>query len=278
QTNQWRKLIAEETPRTKEIARIRPKGILRSPSGKQIFDFGENIAGYVVAKLRGKRGTKVTITYSESVGPDGELDLDYTLPIDGRAQRDSCILSGKETVFQPWFTRHGFRYAEIDGCEDVSFSDIRALVVSTDLTETGMFTCSDWRLERWRANALRSMRGNFADVITDCPTRERLCWMGDLQAISPTSTMFLDTQTYLRRMLRNISLEQLPDGTVPPFLPGECAQVYKGLWWPMSLITTSVGWGDACVLVPWTLYQYYGDKAVLKRQYGSMKKKMEQMV
>ncbi|KAH0012678.1 glycoside hydrolase family 78 protein, partial [Aureobasidium melanogenum] len=278
QTHQLRNLIAEETPRTKEIASIRPKGILRSPSGNQIFDFGENIAGYVAVKLRGKRGTKVTITYSESIGPDGGLDLDYALPIDGRAQRDSCILSGKETLFQPWFTRHGFRFAEIDGCEDVSFSDIKALVVSTDLTETGMFTCSDWRLERWRANALRSMRGNFADVITDCPTRERLCWMGDLQAISPTSTMFLDTQTYLRRTVRNISLEQLPDGTVPPFLPGECAQVYKGLWWPMSLITTSVGWGDACVLVPWTLYQYYGDKVVLRRQYGSMKKKMEQMV
>ncbi|KAH0339053.1 glycoside hydrolase family 78 protein, partial [Aureobasidium melanogenum] len=277
-TQHWRKLIAEETPRTKEIARIRPKGILRSPSGKQIFDFGENIAGYVVAKLKGKSGTKVTITYSESVRPDGELDLDYTLPIDGRAQQDICILGGKETVFQPWFTRHGFRYAEIDGSDDVSFSDIKALVVSTDLTETGMFTCSDWRLERWRANALRSMRGNFADIITDCPTRERLCWMGDLQAISPTSTMFLDTQTYLRRMMRNIAIEQLPDGTVPPFLPGECAQVYKGLWWPMSLITTSVGWGDACVLVPWTIYLYYGDKAVLKRQYGSMKKKMEQMV
>jgi alpha-L-rhamnosidase len=277
-TPQSRKLIAEETPRTKEIAALRPKGILRSPAGKQIFDFGQNIAGFVVAKLKGKRGTKVTITYSESVAPNGELDLDYTLPIDGKAQRDSCILNGKDTWFQPWFTRHGFRYAEIEGCADVGFNDIKALIVSADLPETGMFACSDWRLERWRGNALRSMRGNFADVITDCPTRERLCWMGDLQAISPTSTMFLDTQTYLRRTLRNVSLEQLPDGTVPPFLPGECAQVYKGLWWPMSLITTSVGWGDACVLVPWTLYQYYGDKAVLKRQYGSMKRKVEQMV
>ncbi|THY18778.1 hypothetical protein D6D00_07960 [Aureobasidium pullulans] len=276
-TPQSRKLIAEETPRTKEIARLRPKGILRSPTGKQIFDFGQNIAGFVVAKLKGREGTKVTITYSESVGPDGELDLDYALPIDGKAQRDSCILGGKDTYFQPWFTRHGFRYAGISGCEDVGFNDIKALIVSADLPETGSFTCSDWRLERWRGNALRSMRGNFADVITDCPTRERLCWMGDLQAISPTSTMFLDTQTYLRRTLRNISLEQLPDGTVPPFLPGECAQVYKGLWWPMSLITTSVGWGDACVLVPWTLYQYYGDMSVLKRQYTSMKRKVEQM-
>ncbi|KAI5242387.1 hypothetical protein E4T43_04808 [Aureobasidium subglaciale] len=276
-TPQSRRLIAEETPRTKEIARLRPKGILRSPTGKQIFDFGQNIAGFVVAKLKGKLGTKVTITYSESVGPDGELDLGYALPIDGKAQRDSCILNGKDTWFQPWFTRHGFRYAEIVGCEDVGFNDIKALIVSADLPETGSFTCSDWRLERWRGNALRSMRANFADVITDCPTRERLCWMGDLQAISPTSTMFLDTQTYLRRTMRNISLEQLPDGTVPPFLPGECAQVYKGLWWPMSLITTSVGWGDACVLVPWTLYQYYGDKAVLKRQYNSMKRKVEQM-
>ncbi|KAH0286024.1 hypothetical protein M436DRAFT_66752 [Aureobasidium namibiae CBS 147.97] len=273
-----RKLIAEETPRTKEIGGLRPKGILRSPTGKQIFDFGQNIAGFVVAKLKGKAGTKVTITYSESIGPNGELDLDYTLPIDGKAQQDSCILSGKDTWFQPWFTRHGFRYAEIGGCKDVGFNDIKALIVSADLPETGMFACSDWRLERWRENALRSMRANFADVITDCPTRERLCWMGDLQAISPTSTMFLDTQTYLRRTLRNVALEQLPDGTVPPFLPGECAQVYKGLWWPMSLITTSVGWGDACVLVPWTLYQYYGDKAVLKRQYGSMKRKVEQMV
>lgn len=272
-----RKLIAEETPRTKEIARLRPKGILRSPSGKQIFDFGQNIAGFVVAKLKGAAGKKVTITYSESVGPDGELDLDYALPIDGTPQRDTCILSGHDTWFQPWFTRHGFRYAEVSGCE-VGFNDIKALIISADLPETGTFACSDWRLERWRTNALRSMRANFADVITDCPTRERLCWMGDLQAISPTSTLFLDTQTYLRRTLRNISLEQLPDGTVPPFLPGECAQVYKGLWWPMSLITTSVGWGDACVLVPWTLYQYYGDLSVLKRQYNGMKRKVEQMV
>jgi alpha-L-rhamnosidase len=276
-TPQSRKLIAEETPRTKEISRLYPKGILRSPAGKQIFDFGQNIAGFVVAKLKGMEGTVVTITYSESVGPDGELDLAYALPIDGTPQRDTCILSGKDTWFQPWFTRHGFRYAEVSGCQDLGMKDINALVISADLPETGLFTCSDWRLEKWRGNALRSMRANFADVITDCPTRERLCWMGDLQAIAPTSTLFLDSQTYLRRTLRNISLEQLPDGTVPPFLPGECAQVYKGLWWPMSLITTSVGWGDACVLVPWTLYQYYGDLSVLKRQYNSMKRKVEQM-
>ncbi|CAF4909947.1 unnamed protein product, partial [Rotaria sp. Silwood1] len=229
-----RKLVAEEVNRVREVERLPAKRILSSPSGKQIIDFGQNLAGYVNIKLAGTKGTKIRLTHSEVVGQDGELDTNYLVPLPWllkpKAEYDEVLLSGELCWFHPWFTIHGFRYVEIDGLDyKLELDDMQAIALSSDLSPVGTFECSDSRLNHLYRNVFWSMRSNFTDTPTDCPTRERSGWTGDIQVFSATATKYVDSQAYLRRYLRNLALEQFPDGRVPPVIPSESSDFSGGI-------------------------------------------------
>ncbi|QXT63475.1 alpha-L-rhamnosidase [Tessaracoccus palaemonis] len=266
-----RTLIPEEVARVQDVARLTPASIVRTPSGKQLVDFGQNAAGVVRIRLRGKAGTVVTLTHSEVVGKDGELDTQYLalLPIGKQwTQTDHVTLDGSETWWQPWFTIHGFRYVEVDGIgHDLSPDDIEYVVLSSAVTETGEFACSDPRLTKLYENVRWSFRSNFTDTPTDCPTRERSGWTGDLQVFTTTAAMYGDVRDYLSRYLRNLAAEQLDDGRIPMFIPAESSAFSGGFPGFFRFLSSSTGWGDASVLVPWDLYRYYGDTDVLARAY-----------
>lgn len=277
-----RRLIAEETARVGEIDRLPAARIWRSPSGRQLADFGQNMAGVVHLRLSGPAGTRVRLTHSELLTPAGELDTDYMIADKSKPwyQRDEITLDGTNTSYQPWFTIHGFRYVEIQGlAQDLTPDDIEAVVLSSQLEQAGTFACSDERLTRLWHNVLWSTRSNFTDTPTDCPTRERSGWTGDIQAFTPTATGMVDAHTFLTRYLRNLALEQFPDGRVPPFVPAEASTTSTGraTWMLARTLANSTGWGDAAVLIPWNLYHYYGDHAVLERQYPSMRAWVEYM-
>lgn len=267
-------LIAEETGRVDEIRRLPAKKSWWSSSGKNLIDFGQNFSGYVRIKLHGKRGNKAILTYSEVLTPDGELDIDYIEPVGkGQPQRDEVILSGSDCdFFEPMFSTHGFRYLEIIGIEElVPLSDVEGVVVSSQLGSITEFKCSDSRLERLYKNTVWSFLSNFTDTPTDCPTRERSGWTGDLQIFSATAVLMAsDVQSFLRRYLRNLSTEQWADGRIPPFIPSGDSE-FSGVSFLSKLTASSVGWGDVSVLLPWLMYEHFGDTAILERQYTSMK-------
>lgn len=269
-----RRLIAEEVDRVCEVDRVPAQRIFRSPSGKQIIDFGQNFAGVARIRLSGAAGASVGLTFSELLTPDGELDVEYIqLPLHRPSyQRDRVTLPGGSVWYQPWFTIHGFRYAEVDGISTpLEVADAEAIVLSSQLPVYGSFHCSDPRLDRLHDNVFWSLRSNFVDTPTDCPTRERSGWTGDIQVFSLAATTFVDAQAFLRRYLRNLAVEQLPNGTVPPFIPTECSEFSGGMSKIFRFVSTAVGWGDASIMIPWNLYQYYGDRMVLERQYESMR-------
>ncbi|WP_442778013.1 family 78 glycoside hydrolase catalytic domain [Streptomyces echiniscabiei] len=275
-----RTLIAEDVPAVCEIERLSPRTVSRASSGKQLVDFGQNFAGVVRIRLPAGPGSTVRLTHSEVLRKDGELDIDYIhgLPVNRWYQRDEVILGDEATWWSPWFTIHGFRYVEVDGLPgDLSAQDIEGIVLSSTLPGTGGFDCSDQRLVRLRRNVSWSLRSNFTDTATDCPSRERSGWTGDIQVFAPTATTFVDVQAYLRRYLRNLAAEQLPDGRVPVFVPAEASSFSGGMAKLMRMVAQSAGWGDAAVLLPWTLYRYYGDRSVLERQYPSMTAWVDQL-
>ena len=193
-------LIAEEAERVDEVMRLPCKSVRRTHSGAHILDFGQNFTGIVRIRLRGSVGTSVSITYSEVLTSEGELDLHYLLPfwfLKTPPQRDSITPSGEDTVFQPWFSIYGFRYVEVKGLDyDLELTDVEGIVLSTKANQVGSFTCSDERLERFHRNVLWSMRGNFTDTATDCPTRERMGWTGDVQVFAPTATTLIDSRLF----------------------------------------------------------------------------------
>lgn len=284
-----RTLIAEEAGRVQQVDRLPARTVTRAPSGKQLVDFGQNFAGVVRIRLAGAAGTTVRLTHSEVLTPEGELDTDYLhmLPVGHWDQRDEVVLDGEDAWYQPWFTIHGFRYVEVDGLAgDLATKDIEGVVVSSVLETTGEFDCSDPRLTQLHTNIGWSLRSNFVDTPTDCPTRERSGWTGDIQVFGATATTYVDAHAYLRRYLRNVAAEQLPDGRVPHIIPAERSRftqsrvasvVSRGQGLLTARQADSTGWGDVAVLLPWTLYRYYGDRGVLEQQYASMTAWVDQL-
>jgi alpha-L-rhamnosidase len=263
-------LVAPEGPAVRCTEELAPVEVTRAPSGAYILDFGQNLVGRLSIVVDGPAGATVTLRHAE-VTQDGEL---YTRPLRLAASTDTIILDGLgERRWEPRFTIHGFRYAELDGWPgDLAPGAVTAKVYHTDLERTGWFETSDPLVNRLHENVRWSMRGNFVDIPTDCPQRdERLGWTGDLQVFAPTASFLYDVSGMLGSWLKDVAVEQLDDGTIPwyvPVIPGGTT------WTP---IDPGAVWGDVAVLTPWTLYQRFGDTGILEQQYDSAKRWVDLM-
>ena len=253
-------LIAPDGPPVRPIELVAPVAIGTSPSGRTIIDFGQNLVGRVRLTVHGRGGETVTLRHAE-VLEQGEL---CTRPLRHAAATDRYTLRGEGVeIWEPRFTFHGFRYVEVDGWPGNLHADaVRAVVCHSDLERTGWFACSDPLINRLHENAVWSMRGNFLDIPTDCPQRdERLGWTGDIQVFAPTACFVYDVAGFLRSWLQDLAAEQDPSGSVPHVVP----RVTTGPFPPAA------GWGDAAVIVPWVLYQRFGDAGILATQWNSMR-------
>ena len=271
-----RQLVPEATERVRAVETLGAT-VTRRADGAHLVDFGQNFAGVVRLRVSGPAGRSVTLQHSEDVLPDGTLEWAH-LDREGakdktraqRFQRDEIILDGRDRWVQPWFTLHGFRYVEITGIAELSAGDVQGIVLSTALPATGSFDSSHPLLNQLWRNARWSMVSNFLDTPTDCPTRERGGFTGDAMIFAPAATVFADVQSYFRRYLSSLSLDQFADGPVPMIIPSERSTFSGGPARSDVQRANAVGWGDAAVLLPWTMYQRYGDRAVLEAQYPSM--------
>jgi alpha-L-rhamnosidase len=263
-------LVAPTAPPVRCTEELRPVAVLTSPSGARILDFGQNLVGRIRLRVEGPAGATVRIRTAE-VLQDGEV---YTRPLRGARSTDHYTLAGRDggEVWEPRFTFHGFRYAEIDGWPgDVEAAaaagDLVARVYHTDLARTGWFDSSDPLVNRLHENVVWGMRGNFVDIPTDCPQRdERVGWTGDIQVFAPTASFLYDASGMLSGWLRDVAAEQLPDGTVPWYVP--VIPSHK-VWTP---IRPGAAWGDVAALTPWTLYERFGDTGVLATQFDSARR------
>jgi alpha-L-rhamnosidase len=224
-----------------------------------ILDFGQNLVGWLRLRVRGvAAGTEIVLRHAEVLDGDGEL---FTAPLRTAAATDRYVCAGgDEEVYEPRFTFHGFRYAEVTGVDPAAV-EIVAVVVHSDLERIGTFACSDPLLERLHENVVWGWRGNSVSVPTDCPQRdERLGWTGDAQVFSPTASFLYDAETFWEGWLADLAFDQLPNGSVTHVVPALEPDRMQGC----------AGWGDAAVVVPWTTYVAYGDEHVLRAQLPSM--------
>ncbi|MFJ3670321.1 glycoside hydrolase family 78 protein [Streptomyces sp. NPDC090106] len=254
-------LCAPPGPPVRRIESRAPEAVLTTPSGRTVLDFGQNLTGRVRIRVQGERGTTVSLRHAE-VLQDGEL---YTRPLRHATSLDTYVLKGGgPEEWEPRFTFHGFRYVEVTGWpEDRSPLDVTAQVLHTDMRRTGWFSSSDSRLNQLHDNIRWSMRGNFLDVPTDCPQRdERLGWTGDIQVFAPAASFLYDCAGMLASWLADLAHDQYDDGTVPFIVPSIPIAEWTPAW-------AAALWGDAAVLVPWTLFQRFGDTGVLRAQYDS---------
>ncbi|WP_404429460.1 glycoside hydrolase family 78 protein [Microbacterium lacus] len=236
-----------------------------------IVDFGQVIAGRVRLRLRDTvPGQRVVIEHTETLAADGTW-FDNIVGIN-KEQTDVFVSAGQDSEWEPEFTFHGFRYARVAGLSrSLTADDIVAVVIASDLEQTGGFEASDPRLDRLHQNVVWSQRGNFLSVPTDCPQREKVGWTGDIQAFVGAAANNAQVVPFLSRWLENLRADQLPDGRIPIFSPrspfdAAAAANAHGI----GSIVAAAGWSDAIATVPWVLYERSGDRRVLEDNYEAM--------
>jgi alpha-L-rhamnosidase len=268
-------------PPVRRVEEIVPVSVTRLPGGAHVVDLGQNINGWVRLTDLGPAGTTLTLTHAEWLGPDGDVTTDHLRPAVPflpeslpAGQVDSVVSAGVPgDVFEPRRTTHGFQYVRIEGHPgDLTVDDVRGVVVHTDMRRTGTFACSDERVNRFHEAAVWSLRGNACDVPTDCPHRERGPWTGDWQLYVPTAAFLYDVAGFSTKWLRDVAMDQWPDGTIANMSPSTRGEGRES---PVSFLNGSAGWGDAAVIVPWELYRAYGDVDLLEEMWPTMVRWLE---
>jgi alpha-L-rhamnosidase len=262
----WSSAIVEEHkvaldpqrgPPVRKLIELAPKKISRS-GDLWIVDFGQNMVGNVRLSARGPAGTTISLRHAEILNTDGSL---YTENLRPALATDTFILkgSGRETL-EPHFTFHGFRYAEITGYPGkLTSDDVRGIVVGSDTPQTGKWECSDTNLNQLFSNIVWGQRGNFLSVPTDCPQRdERMGWMGDAQVFAPTAARNADVSGFFTKWIMDVNDAQGLRGEFSTVSP----RANQNNSWPV--------WGDAGVIIPWTMFTSYGDTNFLADNYTNM--------
>src|SRR6516225_6063062 len=204
---------------------------------------------------------------------------------DTHAGRNSASLhQGRQTIqytakgggpeeFAPHFSFQGFRYVAVNGWPGaIKLADFTGVVVHSAMRPTGKFESSSALLNQLQHNIIWGQKGNFVDVPTDCPQRdERLGWTGDAQVFAQTASFNFDTASFYTKWLQDVALDQEDDGAVPFVVPNVLSHdTRKGA-------AGSAGWADVAVVLPWTVYQSFGDERILEEPYPSMEACVEYM-
>ncbi|MEU8797714.1 family 78 glycoside hydrolase catalytic domain [Spirillospora sp. NPDC048819] len=253
-------LTASVAPPVRAVEELPARGITRTGGDRHLVDFGQNFAGRVRLTARGLTpGARVVIRHAEALDDDGALYTDNLRTADAT----DVLIAGDdpEVVFEPRFTYHGFRYAEVTGLQDLDAADITGVVLHNDTPWAGDFACSDPDVERLYQAIRWGQRSNFVSVPTDCPQRdERLGWLADAQVFLPTACLNADVAAFFTGWLREVRGAQSPGGAFTNVAPRLTGVADEG----------APGWGDAGVLVPWHLYRVYGDERFLERNLDAM--------
>ena len=256
---------------------LKPIAITQPSPGVYIFDSGQNHSGWTRIRVKGPAGTVITIRHGEALNPDGTM---YLPNIRNAWQIDRYILRGtaEEEIFEPHFTIHGFRYAEVSGLPDAPGPDtVVARVAHSSSPEISEFTSSSAFLDKLMSTIFWTQRSNMIGIPTDCPQRdERLGWTGDELTFSQTAIFNMNMAGFFTKWMQDMRDDQAPDGRFPDVAPNPMN--VSSLVNPVfreSLLDGSPAWADAGVVIPWRVYQNYGDTQLLKVQFESAQRWVE---
>lgn len=249
-------LTAQECEPVCVTERLSAKKVWKDPKGNVLVDFGQNLTGLVEIKIQGEKGQKIKIRHAELLDKDGVF---YPDTLRTARSEDTYILNGEKQVLMPHFTFHGFRYIAVEGIENIQPEMFTACVMHSDMEQTGSFHCSNEKVNQLQSNITWSFRDNFFDIPTDCPQRdERLGWMGDAQVFSWTAAFNRNTARFFTKWMRDISAASSLEQGVPHIVPD-----IQGTY-------SSAAWSDAAVIIPWVVYQTYGDVRILEESWKCM--------
>lgn len=266
------KLRTQPMPQIKAVEEIKAENIYISPKGEIIVDFGQVIAGKCKISVTEPKGAELKFEYTEIVDRDGN----YFSTMDLVKQTDVFISNGIPDIFETTFTFHGFRYIRVSGMTDPKKEDFTAYILSTEKENIGSFVCSDERFNRLYKNIRYSQKNNMMSIPTDCPSREKAGWTGDILIYAKTAMQNEEMTPFLSSWLLGLAADQQKNGVVPLTSP------FNKLYYAVAMQTMApfgdseptgiAGWSDAILWVPYDMYKMTGNIMILGQFYDNMKK------
>ncbi|MEO5999152.1 MAG: family 78 glycoside hydrolase catalytic domain [Chitinophagaceae bacterium] len=236
--------------------------VVPKKGGKYLFDLGQNFAGNVRLKVKGKAGDTIVMKYGEVLFPNGDL-MRENLRM-ARAT-DTYILKGdpKGETYTPRFTYHGFQFVEVSGLKSAPGKDAITGIVLTSATPiAGNFETDNKMVNQLYHNIVWTQRSNYFDIPTDCPQRdERMGWTGDAQTYVQSATFNNDIAAFFTKWIVDLNDGQRPDNTYPIYAPAPSLRVTD---------TYSPGWSEAGIICPYTIFKSYGDTRVIEKSWPNM--------
>lgn len=269
QEEQYRVLSAQTAPNIEVYAYIPAKDIIITPKGETVVDFGQNMAGTIRVEIKGERGEVICFEHGEVLDEEGNFI--YAFSDTARAQKDVFISAGSDgEVFEPEFTYHGFRYVRVTGGKGWRREQFTAKAISSANPVTGYFRCSDEKLNKLQSNIYWSQRSNTVGIPTDCPTREKAGWTGDVVTYGATALYNQEMTAFFEDWLESVRAEQMENGQVRntvPLIKNYVQQAFAG----------SLGWGDVILTLPMQLYRLEGNRSILSVCRDAMEKWVKAM-
>jgi len=249
-----------------------PRKVTLLKGGAWIYDLGQNASGIPQVRVSGRKGQTIRIIPAELVNTDGTADQKAT----GNPCYFEYTLKGEGVeVWQPRFSYYGFRYLQVEGAVPEGRGNASGLPVIIGLKglhtrnaaeRVGSFSCSNVLFRRTDTLIDWAIRSNMASVFTDCPHREKLGWLEEAHLMGSSVRYNYDIASIYRKIIHDMMDAQTDDGLVPEIAP-EFVQFYEPF-------RDSPEWASSCVLVPWYLYQWYGDRETLAESYPMMQRYM----
>ncbi len=285
----WDKFSFDDSTWSTVVTQESPKGVLRPQTtdpiqimdsypiksvkrvgNSYIYDMGQNLSGYPMIKLEGKRGAKIRLIVGENINEDGTVNQSQS----GAPYYYEYTLKGdKEETWHPRFSYYGYRFVQIDGLKfdekDDNFSmpiikELKSYFIHNSAPQTGYFNCSNEIFNDAHRIIINAIKSNMQAVFTDCPHREKLGWLEEVHLNGPGLFYNFDLTTFVPKIMQDIRDAQLPNGLVPDIAPEYV--IFEGGF------RDSPEWGSTAVILPFMYYEFYGDSSLIVEYYDVMKK------
>jgi alpha-L-rhamnosidase len=264
-------VTADVCPPIRVTQILQPRVVTQPRPGIRVFDFGQNFSGWCRLKVKGAQGTGIELKFAELLTPSGEISQTYMNM--GEPKRDIFILRGDSAgeTFEPHFTYRGFRYVQVAAMgAQPSTLKLEGVVIHSDLEMTGTLRIEAAQIEQLWRTTLWTQRSNFVAIPTDCPSREQRGWTGDAGVFWDAAAFNMDICGFTSRYMQNIADSQREDGAFPLVAPvpqNNDAFFLSG--------ASAPGWGDAGIILPWTVWRRYGDLSIIRQNWDAMNRYLQ---
>ena len=278
--SKWKQVIEADIPRGRLVAEsdypvkynqaIKVKKIEQHEPGKYLYDFGQNCSGIVQLTVTGKKGDVVKLVPGELITKDKKINQRAS----GSPYYYTYTLKGNGIeVFRPLFSYYGFRYVMVEGAApasdkqkvgDTQILDLQMLHTCNSSPSNGSFTCSNQLFNQVYTLIDWAVRSNLQSVVTDCPHREKLGWLEQTYLMGASLHYNYDLYSLYSKAVRDMIDSQLDNGLIPDIAP-EYVPFGGGF-------RDSPEWGSAGVILPWMVWQWYGDQSIVQEALPMMKK------